>query len=120
MPNQSLHLDRVFRALADPTRRAVLHRLSLGTAPVTELAKPFDMALPSFLQHLNVLEDCGLVRSHKTGRVRTYQVAPRALKSAEGWLVEQRVVWERRLDQLDRYVQELTVVKKSRTSKEYK
>ena len=82
MPNQIIQLDRVFNALADPTRRAVLERLSNGPAPVSELAQPFDMALPSFTQHLNVLEGCGLVRSEKTGRVRTYQLAPRPLQAA--------------------------------------
>ena len=106
MPNQgATGLDRVFQALADPTRRAVLQRLSHGTAPVSELAEPFDMALPSFLQHLKVLEGCGLVRSQKAGRVRTYQLAPQPLRAAEGWLAEQRALWDRRLDQLDRYLQ---------------
>jgi DNA-binding transcriptional ArsR family regulator len=107
MPNQSAQLDRVFHALADPTRRAVFERLSAGPAPVTELAQPFDMALPSFAQHLRVLEDCGLVRSRKAGRVRTYQLAPQPLKAAEDWLLRQRAIWERRLDQLDEYLREL-------------
>jgi DNA-binding transcriptional ArsR family regulator len=74
---------------------------------VSELAEPFDMALPSFMQHLKVLEECGLVRSRKTGRVRTCQLAPEPLKKVERWMVEQRAVWERRLDQLDDYVNEL-------------
>jgi DNA-binding transcriptional ArsR family regulator len=107
MPNQSMQLDRVFHALGDPTRRAVLSRLSGGPAPVSELARPFEMALPSFTQHLDVLEDCGLVRSKKQGRVRTYRLAPRPLKAAERWMVEQRALWERRLDQLDNYLMEL-------------
>ena len=108
MPNQgAIELDRVFQALADPTRRAVLQRLSRGTAPVSELAEPFDMALPSFLQHLKVLEGCGLVSSRKAGRVRTYQLSPQPLKAAEDWIAEQRALWERRLDQLDRYLEEL-------------
>jgi DNA-binding transcriptional ArsR family regulator len=107
MPNQSVRLDRVFQALADPTRRAVLERLSSGPAPVSELAQPFEMALPSFSQHLDVLENCGLVSSRKTGRVRTYQLAPRPLKVAEHWMVTQRVHWERRLDQLDNYLKDL-------------
>jgi DNA-binding transcriptional ArsR family regulator len=107
MPSQTARLDAVFRALADPTRRAVLHRLSAGTAPVSELARPFPMALPSFLQHLDVLEGCGLVRSRKTGRVRTYRLAPGPLRAAEGWMAEQRTLWERRLDQLDLYLGEL-------------
>ena len=107
MPNQIASLDRVFHALADPTRRAVLHRLSTGPAAVSELAQPFDMALPSFMQHLNVLEDCVLVRSHKTGRVRTYQLAPQTLKAAERWMMDQRAIWERRLDKLDSYLETL-------------
>jgi len=104
MPNQSIALDRVFYALADPTRRGVLERLSDRPAPVSELAQPFDMALPSFTQHLNVLEACGLVRSQKKGRVRTYQIAPRPLKAAERWMVKHRAMWETRLDQLDDYL----------------
>lgn len=97
----------MFHALADPTRRAVLQRLSSGTAAVTRLAEPFDMALPSFLQHLKVLEGCGLVRSRKTGRIRTYRIAPEPLKTAERWMAEQRALWEARLDQLDRYLVDL-------------
>jgi DNA-binding transcriptional ArsR family regulator len=107
VPNQVVALDRVFQALADPTRRAVLQRLSGGVAAVSELAEPFDMALPSFLQHLKVLEGCGLVRSRKSGRIRTYQISPEPLKTAEGWMSEQRALWERRLDQLDRYLEDL-------------
>ncbi len=93
----------VFRALADPTRRAVLEHLSRAPASVSELAEPFDMALPSFLQHLKVLEAGGLVRSSKSGRVRTYRISTHPLRHAEGWLAQQRTVWERRLDQLDAY-----------------
>ena len=104
MPNQLIQLDRVFYALADPTRRAVIERLSDGPAPVSELAQPFDMALPSFTQHLNVLEGCGLVSSEKAGRVRTYQLAPKPLKAAEHWMVEQRTIWQTRLNQLDSYL----------------
>lgn len=104
MPNQTAELDRVFYALADPTRRAVVERLCSGPAPVSELAQPFDMALPSFTQHLNVLESCGLVNSEKTGRVRTYQLTVETLEAAEDWMVEQRSTWQRRLDQLDRYL----------------
>jgi DNA-binding transcriptional ArsR family regulator len=107
MTNHSMQLDGVFRALGDPTRRAVLSRLSLGPASVSELARPFDIALPSFTQHLGVLERCGLVRSRKAGRVRTYRLVPRPLKAAEHWMAQQRVLWERRLDQLDDYLLEL-------------
>jgi DNA-binding transcriptional ArsR family regulator len=104
MPNQTATLDHVFRALADPTRRAVLERLSGGPAAVGELAEPFDMALPSFMQHLDVLEGCALVRSRKAGRVRTYELAPQPLKTAEHWMTKQRSLWERRLDQLDGFL----------------
>jgi DNA-binding transcriptional ArsR family regulator len=104
VPNQSTQLDRVFRALADPTRRAVLERLNRGVASMTELARPFTMSLPSFAQHLDALERCGLVRSRKAGRVRTYRLAPARLRVAEHWLERQRQHWQRRLDQLDAYV----------------
>lgn len=97
-------VDQVFRALSDPTRRGVLERLSRGPASVTELALPFRMALPSFTEHLGVLEECRLVRSSKKGRVRTYRLAPGPLKAAEHWLARQRDLWDRRLDQLDRYL----------------
>jgi DNA-binding transcriptional ArsR family regulator len=101
------HVDEVFRALSDPTRRQVLERLSRKPGSVTELAKPFDMALPSFVEHLRVLEGCGLVRSAKLGRVRTYQLVPKRLQVAEDWLARQRTLWERRLDQLDTYLLDL-------------
>jgi len=100
-------MDGVFRALSDPTRRRVLERLSKSPASVSELAEPFDMALPSFVQHLRVLEGSGLVHSRKTGRVRTYQLAPKRLRLAENWLARQRDFWERRLNQLDAYLLEL-------------
>lgn len=105
MTKQSAQLDRIFYALADPTRRAVLRRLGRSPAAVSELAQPFRMALPSFTQHLNVLEECGLVRSKKIGRVRTYQAAPRQLRMVEQWLAEHREVWENRLNQLDSYLE---------------
>jgi DNA-binding transcriptional ArsR family regulator len=83
----------------------VLERLSRGPAAVSELAQPFSMSLPSFLQHLDVLEECGLVKSRKAGRVRTYRLMPQPLRAAEGWLEKQR--WNRRLDRLDTCVTEL-------------
>ena len=101
MPQQTVELDRVFKALSDPTRRQVVERLVVGSASTSELAEPFAMALPSFAQHLDVLERAGLVASTKTGRVRTYELVPAALGIADGWLAEQRRLWERRLDQLD-------------------
>jgi len=100
-------VDAVFRALSDPTRRRVMERLSRSPASVKELAEPFEMALPSFVQHLNVLEACRLVRSTKTGRVRTYQLVPQRLKLVEDWLARQRDLWERRLNQLDDYLLKL-------------
>jgi len=100
-------IDGIFRALSDPTRRHVLERLNRSPASVSELAQPFDMALPSFVQHLRVLEGCGLVRSRKRGRVRTYRLAPERLRIAENWLARQRALWERRLDQLDDYLIDL-------------
>jgi DNA-binding transcriptional ArsR family regulator len=98
MAKEAEALDRVFRALADPTRRAVLERLGRRPAAVSELAAPFRMALPSFVQHLRVLEGCGLIRTRKSGRVRTCELAPRSLRPAEGWLARQRSIWEKRLD----------------------
>ncbi len=94
----------MFHALANPTRRAVLKRLSGGAASTLELARPFDMALPSFTQHLTMLEKHGLVISKKTGRVRTYKLAPKCLQAAEDWILDRRKLWERRLDQLDAYL----------------
>ena len=111
MPAQSdadaRSIDGVFRALADPTRRHVLERLGRSPASVSELAKPFDMALPSLMEHLKILEGYGLVRSGKTGRVRTYQIVPKRLQQAEDWLAKQRTLWTTRLDQLDSYLLEL-------------
>jgi len=100
-------INDVFRALSDPTRRQVLERLSRKPSSVTELAAPFDMALPSFVEHLKILEGSGLVRSAKRGRVRTYQLVPKRLHLAEDWLTRQRHMWERRLDQLDSYLLDL-------------
>jgi len=100
-------IDHVFRALSDPTRRHVLERLSRSPASVSELAAPFNMALPSFVQHMGILEECGLVQSSKVGRVRTYEIIPRRLKLAEDWMVRQRALWEKRLDQLDTYLTKL-------------
>jgi DNA-binding transcriptional ArsR family regulator len=107
MPQQTVELDLVFRALSDGTRRQVVERLVAGSASTSELARPFAMALPSFTQHLAVLERAGLVTSSKTGRVRTYELVPAALGVADGWLAEQRRLWERRLDQLDHVLRAL-------------
>jgi DNA-binding transcriptional ArsR family regulator len=107
MPQQVADLDRLFQALADPTRRAVVERLGRGPAATSELARPFGMALPSFLQHLDMLEKAGLVASKKQGRVRTYRLTPRPLQAVEDWMTTQRRLWERRLDQFDEYVRTL-------------
>lgn len=107
MPQAAAPIDGVFRALSDPTRRRVLERLSEGPASVSDLAEPFDMALPSFVQHLGVLEDCRLVSSEKKGRVRTYRLIPEHLMLAEDWLARRRTQWERRLDRFDEYAKKL-------------
>ena len=104
---QSAATDAVFHALSNPTRRKVLERLSVGPATVSELAAPFDMQLPSFVQHLSVLEQSRLVRSKKRGRVRTYEIAPERFKVVEDWLTARRQSWEARLDRFDHYVKQL-------------
>jgi DNA-binding transcriptional ArsR family regulator len=108
MPNHSGLLDRVFQALADETRRGMVERLVRGPASVKELARPLAMSLPAVMQHLQVLETAGLVRSQKTGRVRTCHIEPAALHTAEDWIASQRTVWERRLDRLGDYLAEDT------------
>jgi len=107
MLNFSGDLDRLFHALADPTRRAMVERLSRGPAPVSELARPLPMSLPAAMQHLAVLETAGLVRSEKVGRVRRCAIEPRALSLAEQWINARRLEWEHRLDRLDDYVKTL-------------
>lgn len=101
---QAAVLDRTFHALSDPTRRAMVQRLSRGPATVSELAKPLAISLPAVMQHLRVLEDSGVVISRKEGRVRTCQVEPKALGAAERWITERRQLWERRLDRLGEYL----------------
>ncbi len=100
------HLDRVFHALADPSRRAMVDRLSRGPASVSELAEPFAMSLAAVVQHLRVLEDSGVVRTEKVGRVRTCRIEPAALGSAEDWIARRRSLWERRLDRLGALIAE--------------
>lgn len=104
---QAAVVDDVFYALSNSTRRKVLEQLATGPATVSELAAPFDMALPSFTQHLSVLERSRLVTSKKHGRVRTYEIAPERLEVAEHWLTERRRLWESRLDRFDEYVKKL-------------
>lgn len=96
--------DRVFHALADPSRRAMVERLASGPASVSDLARPLPMSLAAVVQHLQVLEASGLVRSEKTGRVRTCRLEPAGLRMAEDWLRHQRTAWERRLDRLGDYL----------------
>src|SRR4051812_12761077 len=104
---QAAVADDVFYALSNSTRRKVLEQLSSGPATVSELAAPFDMKLPSFVQHLSVLEQSRLVKSKKRGRVRTYEIAPERFKVAEDWLAARRRLWEARLDRFDQYVKQL-------------
>jgi DNA-binding transcriptional ArsR family regulator len=107
MLNYQSGLDRLFYALADPARRAMVERLSRGPAPVSELARPLPMSLPAAMQHLEVLAAAGLVRSRKVGRVRTCAIAPEALRRAEDWVNARRIEWERRLDRLGDYLKTL-------------
>lgn len=104
MPQRGDRVDEVLKALADPTRRQVIERLVSGSTATSELAAPFDMALPSFTQHLSVLERAGLVTSTKRGRTRTYHLSAAGLAAVEGWLADQRRQWEQRLDQLDDFL----------------
>ena len=105
VPNYQPNLDGVFHALADPARRSMLQRLAFGPAPVSELARPLPMSLPSAMQHLGVLEDAGLVRTEKRGRVRECTLQPDRLSLAERWLTARRTEWEQRLDRLGAYLQ---------------
>ena len=107
MLNQSADLDRLFHALADPARRAMVERLSRGPTAVSDLARPLPMSLPAAMQHLGVLEAAGLVRSEKIGRVRTCAIEPQALSQAEQWINQRRIEWERRLDRLGEYLETL-------------
>ncbi|MFE3587677.1 ArsR/SmtB family transcription factor [Streptomyces niveus] len=106
MPNYEGSLDAVFQALADPTRRDMVERLTRGPLSVSKLAQPLDMSLPAVMQHLQVLEACGLVRSEKAGRVRTCHIEPAGLRTAEGWIGRQRTEWEHRLDRLGEHLSE--------------
>jgi DNA-binding transcriptional ArsR family regulator len=100
MPNATAQLDRAFHALADPSRRSIVVRLSRGPASVSELAAPLAMSLPSVIQHLDVLQSSGLVRSEKVGRVRTCRLEAAPLQAAQEWIAQHRAVWEGRLDRL--------------------
>jgi DNA-binding transcriptional ArsR family regulator len=104
MLKQRPELDVVFHALADPSRRLIVERLTLGSATVTDLAAPLPMSMPAVLQHLQVLEDSGLVRSRKVGRVRTCSIEVERLQPVERWIEERRSIWEDRLDRLAAYL----------------
>ncbi|WP_164013699.1 ArsR/SmtB family transcription factor [Pyxidicoccus trucidator] len=106
MLNQREPIDRVFHALGDPTRRVLLERLSRGPASVSELARPLGVTLAAVVQHLQVLEDSGVVRTEKVGRVRTCRLEPTGLRAAEQWLEERRTLWERRFDRLGALLEE--------------
>jgi DNA-binding transcriptional ArsR family regulator len=100
-------LSLLFHALADPTRRSILTRLAEGPAPVTELASPTGLRLPTVMRHLSVLEDAGLIATAKDGRVRTCALVPEAMAPARTWLDDQKAIWEGRLDRLEDYVTQL-------------
>jgi DNA-binding transcriptional ArsR family regulator len=117
MLKQAAPLDRVFQALADPSRREMVERLSRGPASVSELAAPLEMSLAAVVQHVQVLEASGLVRSEKLGRVRTCSIEPGALRTAEQWISERRTSWERRLDRLGGYLAEHPDEPKRRSKK---
>jgi DNA-binding transcriptional ArsR family regulator len=108
MANNSELLDSVFHALADPTRRAVIQRLGKGPATMSELAEPFEMALPSFLKHMRVLEHIGMVSTNKRGRIRTCRLEREQFEKAERWLDDQRVIWASRYGNLDDLLQKLS------------
>lgn len=105
MENQCPQLDRAFAALSDPTRRAVVARLSLGEASVSELAKPFRIGLPTFLKHIRVLEDGGFLESRKVGRSRMCVLKPEALRQTDAWLSEHLRIWAARLDRMEVHIQ---------------
>jgi DNA-binding transcriptional ArsR family regulator len=107
-------LNGIFQALADPTRRAVLAELGKGQASIGELARPFDMALPSFMKHIHYLEGAGLIRTRKHGRVRTCAIEKKRFAVVEAWLSEQRAIWEGRTDRLEQFV---AAIQKQETSK---
>ncbi len=102
--NYSIQLNGIFQALADPTRRAVLAELGRGPASVTELARPHEMALPSFMKHIRQLEEAGLIRTEKRGRVRSCALEKGRFTAVDGWLAEQRAIWEGRTDRLEAFV----------------
>jgi DNA-binding transcriptional ArsR family regulator len=117
MANYEASLNHVFYALSDATRRCVIHQLGAGPATVKTLAEPFDMALPSFMKHITVLENSGLITSKKTGRIRTCQLAPRQLHVAESWISQQHALWEARTDRMVSYIETLKTKEKENGNK---
>jgi len=109
MEQDTGQLNGIFQAIGDPTRRAVLGRLSSGPASVSDLAKPFDMALPSFMQHIRLLEESGWIRTCKVGRVRICAIEEEPFTAIERWLSEQRAMWEGRTDRLQQFVETIRV-----------
>ncbi len=107
MAKYSPDLDKAFSALADPTRRAIVSRLCDGPKSVSELSEPFDLALPSLLKHVRVLEESGLIRSEKTGRVRTCRIEAHALQATEAWIHQHVAAWEQRLDRLETHIERM-------------
>ncbi len=97
-------LSLLFHALADPTRRSILTQLAAGPAPVSDLAEPTGLRLPTVMRHLSVMEEAGLISTSKDGRIRTCAIVPQALDPARSWLEEQRAIWESRLDRFDAFV----------------
>jgi DNA-binding transcriptional ArsR family regulator len=110
-------LDRLFQALADPTRRAIVERLCRGSVSVSELAQPFAMSLASVVQHVQVLEGSGVIRTEKLGRVRTCHIEPQALRAAEHWIAQRRALWERNLDCLGAVLAEQQTEPRKRSRK---
>jgi DNA-binding transcriptional ArsR family regulator len=106
MPADKFKIDRVFHALGDSTRRAIMEKLSQGPISVSRLAEPLDLTLAAVVQHLQVLEDSGLVHTEKVGRVRTCRIEPKGLSVAEQWIRDRRTIWERRLDRLGEFLAE--------------
>jgi DNA-binding transcriptional ArsR family regulator len=105
MLNYSESLDRIFYALSDHSRRSIVEELSKKEASVSELAKPFNMSMPAVVQHIQVLEECGLISTHKSGRVRMCRIEPRSLEVIEGWLTQRRRFWEKNLDRLGEFLE---------------
>jgi DNA-binding transcriptional ArsR family regulator len=105
MLNQSMPLDRIFYALSDPSRRSIVEELTKKEASVSKLAQPLKMSMAAVVQHIQILEESGLIRTHKSGRVRTCRIEPRALETIEGWLSQRRKFWERNLDRLGEFLE---------------